>query len=181
MMKNITNLILILTLIMAFGLSCSLFQTQSADGMFAPGEVNKCIAALKKARGEKMQILTLDIFAKYIVVQAQDVNKPENIYTFDYRNGALNEPNPVKRHEGDSLESQLFDPDEIALDKIPDLVKEAQERSKELEGVGSVKVLIMRWNPSNKNVQMRVTVNGSRKNATLTADQTGKVTDFKID
>jgi hypothetical protein len=180
-MKNTKNLIMVLTLILIFGLNCSLFQSGSADGMFAPGEVNKCIAALKKARGEKMKLLTLEVFAKYIVVQVQDSNKPENIDTFDYRNGTLSDPSPVGRYEGDSLDSQLFDPAEIALDKIPDLVKEIQERAKDLEGSKATRILIRRWNPSNQEVQMRIYVSGSRRSATMTVDQSGKVMDFKLD
>jgi hypothetical protein len=182
-MRRVTKLTLLLMPIMALGSSCGqLFKTGAvaADGMFATGEVQRFVAALRQVRGDNVRLSELSIYRDYIVAEVQDPAKPDNFDTFDYRNGRFMTPSPIYRFEGDGREALLFDPDQIAFDQVPELVKEIRTRAGELEGAGLPHIMIRRPDGKDPQAQISVSISGARKKATLIADQTGKVLDLKI-
>ena len=75
----------------------------------------------------------MNLAENYAQIQAQDPQKLENVDQYTYRDGAFERIVPVKISGDVKLEDNLISLNDVALEKIPDLVREAMERSKDLE------------------------------------------------
>jgi hypothetical protein len=136
--------------------------------------------ALKQVRakvGEPFRVLRISIFDHSVSVQAQDPKKPENVDEYRVTGDQLHGPTPVRLLGLTSqkvLEQNLFDPSDVAIEKIPDLVREASEKVV-LEGrEQSPSVTIRRKLPFEESVSIDVDYSGARKNGYLHTDRHGK-------
>jgi hypothetical protein len=112
-------------------------------------------------------------------IQVQDSQKKENVDSYDYKNRIIADPVPVKLYGGGSLEQNLFKLKEVNLAKIPALIDEAREKSRDLEGAKITHVVIKKDLPFSNKVKIRVYLSGTRKSAWLVADASGKVLEYK--
>lgn len=119
----------------------------------------------------------------YAQIQAQDPQKLENADQYTYRDGAFERIVPVKISGDGKLEDNLISLNDVALEKIPDLVRESMERSKDLE---NPKPSLVRIELDHKGKpEINVSINSTRKNALMVwtpkAMLSGiKDTDFRI-
>lgn len=156
----------------------------SLGNPFEPDGLKSLVDGLKKARGQKLRVVVMDISAMSALVVIQNPNKKNEMEVFEWRGGRLSDPKTPKQAGSGDLESSLFDLDEVALDKIPDLVKEAQEKTADMEGKYTDKhlgVSIKRGLPATKDVQINVIVTANKKKARLIADKNGNVKEFKTE
>jgi len=135
-------------------------------------EIGKIKAAFKERIGGEVKILEMNLAENYSQIQAQDPNKPENVDQYTYRDGALEKVVPVKISGSGKLEDNLFKLDDIALEKIPELMRDTMERSKDLE---DPKPSLVRIDLNHQGkVEIHLNVNSARKNAYMVCDAKGK-------
>jgi hypothetical protein len=142
--------------------------------------------ALKQVRakvGEPFRVLKISVSDHSMRVQAQDPKKPENVDEYRIWGGQIQGPAPVRLFGQTSqkvLEQNLFDPSDVALEKIPELVREADEKVV-LEGrEPTPSVTIKRKLPFEEYVSIDVDYAGARKNGYLHTDRHGKNTKVRI-
>ena len=146
-------------------------------------EINKIKAVFTEKVGGDIKPLYIYFLANYAELQAQDPKKPENVDQYSYRDDAFDRQIPVKLSGPGKLEDNLFNLNDVALEKIPELVKDALERSKDLENP-KVSIVRIALNPSfidqkNENKpEISINIEGTRKNAAMKADAQGKVLDY---
>lgn len=136
-------------------------------------EINKIKAVFAEKIGGEVKVLYLNLDENYAEIQAQNPQKLENVDQYSYRDDAFERVLPVKISGFGKLEDNLFKLNGVALEKIPELVREAMERSKDLENPKPSGVRIDR-NSSGK-VEIHLNVNSTRKNAYLVCDAKGNI------
>lgn len=140
-------------------------------------EIKKIKSAFSEKAGGELKVMDFILAENYAVTKAQDPKKPENVDEYTYRDGALEKVVPVRLSGPGKLEDNLLKLDDIALEKIPDLVREAAERSKDLE---NPEVVLVRIAPSFRGKpEINVDVRSARKNAMLTSDGKGNIVEYK--
>jgi len=140
-------------------------------------EINRSKAAFAEKIGGEIKITKMRIYEDYSEIQAQNPQKPENVDRYTYRNGALEKVVPVQIIGSGNLEDNLFKLNDVAIEKIPELVREAMERSKDLE---NPKILVVQIVLSTTGIpQILVNVNSTRKNAMMTCDFKGNIISYQ--
>ena len=131
----------------------------------------------KEKCGGPVKALELILYPQYAKLQAQDPKKKENIDAYDYRNGSVDDPAPVKLM-GDSdqktLEDNLFSLETVDFTAVPRMTKDAAQRLNLEDGKVS-HMMLKRGLPFNKDVRWRVYVNGTRKNGSVEYDEKGNM------
>ena len=136
-------------------------------------EIAKIKAAFAEKIGGEVKILEMNLAENYSEIQAQDPRKPENVDQYTYRDGAMEKVVPVKISGSGKLEDNLFNINDVATEKIPDLVREAMERSKDLE---DPKPSLVRLELDHKGKpEINVSISSTRKNALMVCDAKGNV------
>lgn len=171
---------------MPAGANCSTRQWQapeikaaSSEDFFESDALAKFEPKIAEKIGGEVKALDLTVYENYLKIQTQDPKKKENVDSYDYKNGVITEPVPVRLYGGGSLEQNLFNLKDVNLDKIPALIDEAREKSKDLEGAKVSHVIVKKDLPFSNKVKIRVYLTGTRKSAWLVADQSGKVLEYK--
>src|SRR5262249_10414235 len=113
------------------------------------------------------------------ILQVQDPAKPENVDQYTYHH-KVSAPRPVHLVGHGSLESNLFDFDAVAFDRLPALLDEAQKRTN-LEGQRLTHLIIKRNLPFSKDVLIYVYLSVTRKNAMSKADDQGNILSTHLD
>lgn len=140
-------------------------------------EINRSKAAFAEKIGGDIKITSMRIYEDYVEMQAQDPQKPENVDRYTYRNGALDKVDPVELIGGGKLEDNLFKLNDVAIEKIPELTREAMERSKNME---NPKILVVQIVLSVSGIpEILVNVKGTRKHVMLTSDIKGNIISYR--
>jgi hypothetical protein len=143
----------------------------------------EAIQQIRAKVGEPFRILKLRIDDDYIVVQAQNPKKRENVDEYRISRGELKPAIPVRlfgQTDQETLEANLFDPSDVDLAKIPDLVREANEKvqleGREISGISIDRDMF----DDDRPINIDVNYSGSRKNGYLRADRKGMHTTVRI-
>ena len=141
------------------------------------------IQQIRAKVGEPFRVLNIRIDDDMIVVQAQDPKKRENVDEYRISRGELKPSIPVRLMgltDQETLEANLFDPADVDIAKIPDLVREANEKvqleGREIGGISIDRDMFDEQRP----IQIDVNYRGLRKNGYLRADRKGAHTTVRI-
>ena len=151
----------------------------NAEDFFESDALREFEPKMAEKIGGEVSALDLSVYENNVKIQVQDPQKKENVDGYDYKNGVITDPVPVRLYGGGSLEQNLFKLKEVSLAKIPELIDEAREKSKDLEGAKVTHVVIKKDLPFSNKVKIRVYLSGTRKSAWLVADANGKVIEYK--
>ena len=125
--------------------------------------------------GQPVRVLELALYPSYAFLEAQDPKAPKNVDRYAFRDGRIGEAEAVRlSFVHGKLESNLFDLDEVALDKLPQLIKTTLTELGYEKGEVS-HVLVERNLPFTKNVVVRVYVSGPRDSGRIDFTADGKV------
>ncbi len=140
--------------------------TQAADA----------IQQIRAKVGEPFRVLKVRVDEDTVWLQAQDPKKPENVDEYRLVRGELRAPTPVRligHSDQETLEANLFDPADVDWTKIPDLIREANEKvqleGRELSGISIDRDMFDERRP----IEIDVDYRGTRKNGYLRADRRG--------
>jgi hypothetical protein len=106
----------------------------------------------------KRRALRFEMSERNASLQVQDTAAPANVHSYDYKEGALRGPSPVNLTgvlQDPELDDNLFDWDQVAVERIPALVKMALTQTK-LAGARVVQVKITRKAPSSDDIARRI-------------------------
>ena len=113
------------------------------------------------------------------MAQVQDPNKPENIDGYNWRDGKLSPPNPVKIIGNGKIGDNVFPLKEVNLAGLPDLTKQLLDKLKDVEGGKMVGYSIDRGLPFTKDVRIIALTDATRKSVSAQADKDAKLTKFE--
>ncbi|HEX8734439.1 MAG TPA: hypothetical protein VF721_03900 [Pyrinomonadaceae bacterium] len=151
----------------------------NAEDFFESDALSEFEPKIAEKIGGEVKALDLTIYENYLKIQVQDPQKKENVDSYDYKNGVIDEPVPVRLIGGGNLEENLFKLKEVNLAKIPELIDEAREKSKDLEGAKVSHVIVKKDLPFSNKIKIRVYLSGTRKSAWLVANASGNVLEYK--
>lgn len=151
----------------------------NAEDFFESDALSEFEPKMSEKIGGEVKVLDLSIYENNLKIQVQDPRKKENVDSYDYKDGVIAAPVPVRLIGGGNLEQNLFNLKEVNLARIPELVDEAREKSTDLEGAKVTHVIVKKDLPFSNKVKIRVYLSGTRKSAWLVADASGKIIEYK--
>lgn len=155
---------------------------EPAGPLWEEPQLSAMMKAYHDALPGKRMVLRFNANVGGASVQVQDPAKPENVDQYNYRDGELGAPIPVRLHLfGGKLEDSLFDWNEVAFDKVPELTRLAMEKIP-LEGGRVVGFRVgHQIVDTDGKVYILIDVEGTRKSGTLRADSKGNVIEARED
>jgi hypothetical protein len=158
-----------------------------AGPMWEEPQFSAMRTALQKAVGGKKRTLSFSLTAESASIQVQDPAKPENVDAYEYRDGEVKGPTPVRLLGSGKLEDSLFDIDQVAIDRIPELAKAALQKLP-LEGGKVLEVHVGmhedikapdfgsgQMMKVERRIEMRVGLEGARRFGSVFADEKGNI------
>lgn len=150
---------------------------------YSADRIRGVLAEMEKEAGGKLKLMTFNIFGNYVVSKMKDPSIDDNFDTYTYRDGAI-----TKKPERISIEVEkkaIFSVSDVNWEAIPGLVKTANEKAKNLEGRKNPIVLVRRDFDIIKeiptDIEIYISVSGSRKSFSIEADAKGNVKKEKFD
>ena len=150
---------------------------------FAGTNAADAVAQIRAKVGEPFRVLEIHIRHDSVRVQAQDPKNKENFDEYLIEHGVLQPSRPVRlfgHPDEKTIEANLFDPATVALAKIPDLIREADQKI-QIEGRGLNCVDIRHEMFGNGELRIDIDYNGTRKDGYLRTDRNGEHGTVHID
>jgi hypothetical protein len=147
-------------------------QEMSGPSLFSRERLSPALQALRNKAGGKL--LRLEIRARELTLQAEDVGSPGAVVELHYRDGKVGEPEHATLRGKGQLSDNLFDLADVKLDALPELIREAVRRV-DAEGGSAELVLVRRNLPDSEDVQLRVYVSSPRRSGYVDADRSGQL------
>lgn len=175
------NFYLVLCLLLGVVLGCNRFGglPKKVD-MFEGTAVPDGIAEFKRKIGGSIKVLSLNIKADEMTLEAQDPKNPQHVDAYRYAIGSISGPTPVNLSKliNNDLDQNLFGLDEVDIAAIPGLIKASIQRT-ELEG-GKVSSMhlsrgLMLPQVTMGPPQWSIHVGGPRGDATIYANSKGEI------
>jgi hypothetical protein len=120
--------------------------------------------------GAPTQFLSFNVFADYVVTDARDPARPDNIDQYVWRGGSVGAPQPQTNR--DEIASLVFTVDEIDWAALGNVIAQAPGLADVEAGTVNY-VSIQKW--MGESIMINVYVNGPRDNAYISVSPTGEV------
>jgi hypothetical protein len=147
-----------------------------AGSLYTEQAFSRAVAELKKHAPAPIEALSLLVYPDHAVLQARDPAAPKTVVQYVYRGGLVAPPVAVKLLGNGKLDDNLFPLDSVKLASLPKLARDAKAKANIPEGVVA-RILLKRNLPETTDIKFRVFVSSQRRDATLDADQTGRLID----
>jgi hypothetical protein len=122
------------------------------------------------------RVLEINVYPSYVFTEVQDAAQRSHVDRYQLREGLWRDPTPVKlmgrKKTEEAINAAVFDVNEVALSELSKLAKDAPARLK-VEGPTVSHIAIRRPLPFDKEVSIRVFVNGARSNGYVDYDKKG--------
>jgi hypothetical protein len=138
------------------------------------GALIRAVAELSERAGKPVFALRLTIDPRRVLLQAQDPIHPLRVRQFEYRDGAVSGPIPVRLEGEGHLEDNLFPLSDLSAAAIPDLAARAASRVDPQNGKVS-RVVARRNLPKSADVRLRVYVTSPILDGQVDADAQGRL------
>jgi hypothetical protein len=96
-----------------------------AEDPFSTDVVARGARDLEAQLGAPLQLLDLEITRHRIAFEAQDPAKPQNVDSYELKNGVLLAAKPVQLIGGDDVAGSVYPLASVRLEKIPEFTREA--------------------------------------------------------
>lgn len=145
-------------------------REMSGASLFSNDTLHPALQALRARADGKL--LRLEIRGHEITLQAEDTANPGAVLELHYRDGRVGDAEHATLRGKGQLADNLFDLEEVKLDAIPQLTREAVRRVDPEQG--RVELVLLRRNlPDSEDVRMRVYVSSPRRDGYIDADRNG--------
>jgi hypothetical protein len=147
-------------------------REMSGPALFASETLRPALQALRARADGK--VLRLEIHAHELVLQVEDPGSPGSVLELHYRDGKVGEAEHATVRGKGQLADNLFELEEVKLDALAALTREAVQRV-DAEN-GNVDFVLVRRNlPDSDDVRLRVYVSSPRRSGYVDADQRGQL------
>jgi hypothetical protein len=147
-------------------------REMSGPALFSNDTLAPALQALRaRADGKALRV---EIRAHDLVLQAEDTSAPGAVLELHYRDGKVGDAEHATLRGKGQLADNLFELDDVRLDAIPQLTREAIKRVDSENGTVSL-VLVRRNLPDTDDVRIRVYVSSPRKSGHVDADVQGNL------
>jgi hypothetical protein len=147
-------------------------REMSGPALFASETLKPALQALRARADGK--VLRLEIHAHELVLQAEDSASPGSVLELHYRDGKVSEVEHASVRGKGQLADNLFELEQVKLDAIAPLTREALRRID--AEAGNVDFVLVRRNlPDSEDVRLRVYVASPRRSGYVDADQRGQI------
>ena len=141
-------------------------------------DASDLVAQLRKAVKGRVMIDELTLYRDSAKLFIQDPNRKENLDSYEYRDGKLKAPEPVKLsgdYTQDSLDADMFPLDSIDFTLITTMIEDAKTRLKMPDGKVTV-LTLKRGDPdfNQYDVRWHVSVTDARHTGSVEYDLKGK-------
>ena len=145
-----------------------------------PGAAQRAIDAIVRELGPR-KVRYVNMYDSYVIFETQDPAKPENIDRYTYRDGRVGdfEPVNVSGQTQADIEADLFAISEPNWGAIAGLSAMLQTQT-ELEGGTIVLASVERNQPFDPDVRISMSMNGTRRNASLEATADGTLVSVRV-
>jgi hypothetical protein len=152
----------------------------AGDFLTTPGAAPRAINAIVRELGPR-RVRYVNMYDTYVIFEAQDPLKPENIDRYTFRNGRLEpfEPVNVSGQTQADIEADLFTITEVNWAAISDLSRTLLTET-DLEGGDVALASVERNVPYQPEVRIGLFMNGTRRNASLDATADGTVLGVRV-
>jgi hypothetical protein len=143
---------------------------------FGPGGAAQAIAAFKTSLGTQSLVAEkLVLYPTYAILSARDPKKPKNFDRYSLQNGVVGDPDPISNSSIRSdIDKRIFDPDKVALAKLPALIKQTVD-TLAYEDAKPSHVIVESNLPFTKGLVIRVYVSGPRDSGRIDFNADGSV------
>jgi hypothetical protein len=135
----------------ARGTAAAAARPVAAGPLWDEPQFTAMLQAFRQRLPGERRALRFEIYSRDAKLEVQDPAKPANVDSYQYLDGTVSGPSPVHvataLELGGTLEENLFDLDQVTLERIPSLVQESIARTK-LEGGKVEQVKVARTSPS---------------------------------
>jgi hypothetical protein len=127
MKKNLAPAITLLLALIGFGCKVDRLLPAKAEPaeLFTTDVIARAALEVEARVGAPLRLLDLQAENGMIRFQVQDPKKPANVDQYEWRNGALAGPQPVKLIGGGTVEANLYPLAAVNLEKIPEFTRAA--------------------------------------------------------
>lgn len=145
-----------------------------APSLLTAGPLQRGLVALHKKLGKPIKALELLVYPDHLVLQVQNPEQPTQVLQYEYRDGKISKGIPVELQGSGKLSDNLFTLDDIHLDAVPQLARQAVQKVDPKNG--RVSYIILKRNlPFEMDVQYRVFVKSPLRDGYVDADKNGKL------
>jgi hypothetical protein len=147
---------------------------QPGNFLTDPGAAREAIDAITAELGPIL-VTSFDLYDHYAIFEAQDPAKPENLDTYTFREGELEEPQPVHVTNStlEDLPNRLFSLAEVNWDAVATLAATAVTQLQIEDGV--VNHLGVDRGFGSPDIQLSLSVGGPRRSGSVEATADGTV------
>jgi hypothetical protein len=145
-------------------------------------QLSTLLKAYRQRLPAKTRVLSLSLQESSDMLRVQDPKSETGVsvyYYFKLSGTRLRDPGPGFLEHGESLAESPFLLDQVALHRIPELVRTAKEKMS-FEGAKAAAVRVKRGPPPARDVQIEIIFNGKRNSGSLLADSKGNVLKVEI-
>jgi hypothetical protein len=142
----------------------------------APAAIDEITAELGP-----VNVRSFDLYDRYAIFEVQDPNIPENLDTYTYRDGKLEEPEPihVKNRDLEELPQRVFVLSDIRWELVPGLAQTAITQLGIEDGVVN-HMGVDRTYDETRQLRLSLSVSGPRRSGYLDATADGTVIEAKL-
>jgi len=118
-------------------------EIQERGGGISQDLAIEAVQALERELGtDEVEVLSMTISNEHVVAQVRSPEFPDDFDSYTFRGGDLSGPEPVSNPGGAEDPSQLvFDPHDIELDELNDMVDQALEEADQRDGYAETVVI----------------------------------------
>jgi len=145
-----------------------------SPSLLTAGPLQRGLAALHKKLGKPIKALELLVYPDHLMLQVESPKQPDHVLQYEYRDGKVSDGVPVELQGSGKLSDNLYALDNIQLDAVPELARQAVQKVDPKNG--RVSYLILKRNlPFDMDVQYRVFVKSPLRDGYVDADKSGKL------
>jgi hypothetical protein len=144
-------------------------------------QLSTLLKACRQRLHGKTRVLALSLQESSGILRVRDPRAESgvSVYYFNVSGGQVGDPSPGFLEDGEDLAESPFSLDQVALHRIPELVRTTKEKMS-FEGAKIQRVRVERGPPPARELQTEIIVNGKSNSGRLLADSQGNVLKVEI-
>jgi len=157
-------------------------RVKPAGPVWEEPQLSTLLAAYRQRLPDKTRVLELSLRESSDALRVRDPKAEDGVSEYHYFNFSgvqLGDPGRGYLEEGESLAESPFFLGQVALQRIPGLVRTAKEKMS-FEGAKAFRVSVKRGPPPARDIQIEIIVNGDYNSGRLLADSQGNVLKVEI-